>query len=180
MSINTSLLLAFLQRACCVSSLGEEGTGDCWGVPRPSKSVAVAACLLSLHSAEREGHCCWIVASRSHRGVFDVSASACGKLHLQVYRMWCLKTDWLREPGRAPARALTVWERQQQPRVCQRLEIKTGFLPKPPIQSLKCSHLPWRCRPPGLAQGLQGCVTPLVMLSVNTWRSHSSARGEGH
>lgn len=126
MPINISALSAFLQRACCISSLGEEGT-RLWGMSKPCQSVALAACLLSLQPAEREGQCCWTMASRSHCGAFDMSASACGKLHLPVYSMWCLKTDWHWEPGRAPARLLTARERQQQLCVCQRLEIKTSF-----------------------------------------------------
>lgn len=90
----------------------------------------VFSCLFA--PTEREGHCCWMVASRSYCGAFDMSASARGKLHLQVYRMWCLRTDWHTEPGRAPSRVLTGGKNQQQPCVCQCLEVITSFLAKPP------------------------------------------------
>lgn len=80
------MFLAFLQRVCYVSCPGEEGTRDCWGMPKPSKKVALTACLLNPHPTERERRCCWIMASGSYSQASDMSASACGKLHLQVYR----------------------------------------------------------------------------------------------
>lgn len=53
MPINTPMFLAFLQIACYVSSLGEDGTSDCWGVPTSSKKVALAACSLNPYPTDR-------------------------------------------------------------------------------------------------------------------------------
>lgn len=71
-------------------------------------------------------------------------------------------------PGarRGPCQGADSWRASSAAPCMPTFGNQNQFSPKPPIQSLKRSHLlPWGCRPPGLAQGLKGSVTLLVTLS---------------